>query len=171
MVYLIVSYFWRLSCTLNPGELPSKGNGYLNVTEISPSSFIGSLYKARRSKVKNHKSTEASLVYSSEHGRMCPECSRPVTGCICRKNRVTPSGDGVVRIRRETKGRGGKTVTVVSGVPLGSEGIKALAGELKRHCGAGGALKDGVIEIQGDHCGAVIQELERRGFRVKRAGG
>jgi translation initiation factor 1 len=84
---------------------------------------------------------------------------------------VAPAGDGVVRIRRETKGRGGKTVTVISGVPLDSSGVKTLAGELKRFCGTGGALKDGIIEIQGDHCGAVIQELERRGFRVKRAGG
>ncbi|MDD2336678.1 MAG: translation initiation factor Sui1 [Geobacteraceae bacterium] len=121
--------------------------------------------------MKSRKSTEASLVYSSEYGRMCPECARPVAECVCRKNRELPAGDGIVRIRRETKGRGGKTVTVVSGVPLDSKGIKALAGDLKRYCGAGGALKDGLIEIQGDHCGAVIQELERRGFRVKRAGG
>lgn len=121
--------------------------------------------------MKSRKSTETSLVYSSEFGRMCPECARPVADCICRKSRVAPAGDGVVRIRRETKGRGGKTVTVISGLPLDSSGVKKLAGELKRFCGAGGALKDGIIEIQGDHCGAVLQELERRGFRAKRAGG
>ena len=121
--------------------------------------------------MKSRKSLETSLVYSSEYGRMCPECSRPVADCTCRKSRVPPAGDGVVRIRRETKGRGGKTVTAISGVPLDSTGVKALAAELKRYCGAGGALNDGVIEIQGDHCTAVIKELERRGFRVKRSGG
>lgn len=111
------------------------------------------------------------MVYSSEHGRMCPECARPIAGCICRNNRLSPASDGVVRIRRETKGRGGKTVTVIGGIPLDSSAVKALATELKKICGAGGALKDGVIEIQGDHCVAVTLELERRGFRVKRAGG
>lgn len=121
--------------------------------------------------MKSRNSTEASLVYSSEHGRMCPECAKPIAKCNCRSSRVSPAGDGVVRIRRETKGRGGKTVTVISGVPLDSSAVKALAAELKKICGAGGALKDGVIEIQGDHCVMVMQELERRGFRVKRAGG
>lgn len=121
--------------------------------------------------MKSRKSTEASLVYSSEHGRICPECVRPIAKCICRNNRVAPTGDGVVRIRRETKGRGGKTVTVISGAPLDGPALKVLATELKKACGAGGALKDGVIEIQGDHCVTVSQELERRGYRVKRAGG
>ncbi len=111
------------------------------------------------------------MVYSSEFGRMCPECSRPAAECICRKNRVSTAGDGIVRIRRETKGRGGKTVTVISGVPLDGSALKVLSTELKKVCGAGGALKDGAIEIQGDHCEAVIRELDRRGFRVKRSGG
>jgi len=145
-------------------------NRFLTVAGISRRSFV-SLFSSRRSNVKSRKSTETSLVYSSEHGRMCPECARPVAGCICRKSRVAPAGDGVVRVRRETKGRGGKTVTAISGVPLDSSGVKKLAGDLKRFCGAGGALKEGIIEIQGDHCAAVMQELERRGFRVKRAGG
>ncbi|MBK8975627.1 MAG: stress response translation initiation inhibitor YciH [Planctomycetes bacterium] len=82
-----------------------------------------------------------------------------------------PAGDGIVRIRRETSGRGGKTVTTVAGVPLVGEELKQLAKELKRRCGVGGALKDDVIEIQGDHRDAVEQELRRRGFTVKRAGG
>jgi translation initiation factor 1 len=126
---------------------------------------------ARRLEVKKRGSSETPLVYSSEYGRMCPECGRPVAECICRKSQGAAAGDGVVRIRRETKGRGGKTVTVITGVPLDAQGVKDLAGELKRCCGSGGTVKDGIIEIQGDHGTILIPELERRGFRVKRAGG
>ncbi len=114
---------------------------------------------------------ESSLVYSSEWGRMCPRCGRKSAECICRKGTVSATGDGIVRIRRETKGRGGKTVTVITGVLMDGEGLKALAGDLKRRCGTGGAVKDGVIEIQGDHRELLLKELERRGFRVKLAGG
>ncbi|HXX49527.1 MAG TPA: hypothetical protein VEN47_14955 [Myxococcota bacterium] len=82
-----------------------------------------------------------------------------------------PRGDGIVRVRRETQGRGGKTVTTVSGVGLPEDELRELAGELKRRCGSGGSVKDYVIEIQGDHRDAVVAELERRGFTVKLAGG
>ena len=86
-------------------------------------------------------------------------------------NPRAPRGDGIVRVRRETQGRGGKTVTTVAGVGLAEEGLRELAGELKRRCGTGGSVKDYVIEIQGDHRDAVVAELERRGYTVKRAGG
>jgi translation initiation factor 1 len=76
-----------------------------------------------------------------------------------------------VRVRRETQGRGGKTVTTVHGVPGSADALRDLAGELKRRCGSGGTAKDGVIEIQGDHVDAVLAELEARGYRAKRAGG
>jgi translation initiation factor 1 len=82
-----------------------------------------------------------------------------------------PKGDGIVRVRRETQGRGGKTVTTVSGVGLAEGELRELAGELKRRCGTGGSVKDYVIEIQGDHREAVVAELEKRGFTVKLAGG
>jgi len=82
-----------------------------------------------------------------------------------------PRGDGVVRVRRETQGRGGKTVTTVSGVGLASDELLALASDLKRRCGTGGSVKDYVIEIQGDHREAIVAELEKRGFTVKLAGG
>ena len=114
-------------------------------------------------------------MYSSGGGRICPHCGLPASRCACRRNprgagRVE-AGDGVVRVRRETKGRKGKTVTTVSGVPLGEDGLRELAGELKRRCGSGGAAKEGVIEIQGDHRDALVSELEARGYTVKRAGG
>jgi len=108
-------------------------------------------------------------VYSSDKGRLCARCGWPVGECKC--SRPWPRGDGVVRIRRESKGRGGKTVTTVSGVPLDERALRELAKTLKRRCGSGGTLKDGVIEIQGDHRETVRAELDKRGFTVKLAGG
>jgi len=111
------------------------------------------------------------LVYSSDSGRVCPECARPVNSCVCRKKSGPPGGDGIVRIRRESKGRGGKTVTVIAGVTLNEDGVRALAGELKKRCGTGGTVKDGVIEIQGDHRDLLMSELSAKGYKVKAAGG
>ena len=82
-----------------------------------------------------------------------------------------PRGDGIVRIRREVKGRKGKGVTTISGLPLPSDALRELAGELKRLCSSGGSVKSGVIEIQGDHRDAVEEVLEARGYSVVRAGG
>jgi translation initiation factor 1 len=79
--------------------------------------------------------------------------------------------DGIVRVRRETGGRGGKTVTAVYGVPLAPDGLAALGKQLRSACGAGGTAKDGVIEVQGDHCDRVIELLRAAGYEVKRAGG
>lgn len=121
--------------------------------------------------IRKGSSDNARLVYSSESGRICPDCSRPIGGCICRKNRAVPAGDGIVRIRRETKGRGGKTVTVVTGILLDEAGLKALAGDLKRRCGSGGTVTGGGVEIQGDHRELLVTELTKRGYRVKLAGG
>lgn len=111
------------------------------------------------------------LVWSSQSGRICPKCGKPHASCICRKGKHTPAGDGTIRIRRETKGRGGKTVTVITGIPLQGDDLKTLAGELKKRCGTGGTLKEGIIEIQGDHCDTLMAELAGRGYKVKRAGG
>ena len=97
----------------------------------------------------------------------------PQANCQCRRKKgaAVPAGDGVVRVRREVKGRRGKPVTTVSGVPLDAEGLRELASELKRRCGSGGSAKDGVIEIQGDHRDELIPLLEAHGYTVKRAGG
>lgn len=112
----------------------------------------------------------SGLVYSTDSGRHCPDCSQPVDACTC-KSGFVPDGDGIARVRRETKGRGGKTVTTVSGVPLAEEPLKELASALKKRCGTGGALKDGVIEIQGDHVELLLAELIKRGFTAKKSGG
>jgi translation initiation factor 1 len=117
-----------------------------------------------------------STVYSSEHGRICPHCGLPTKRCQCRANPRGPGvsnadGDGVARVGRTSKGRGGKTVTLVTGLQLPPDELKELAKVLKRRCGTGGALKDDVIEIQGDQRDVLVAELEQRGFQVKRTGG
>jgi len=114
--------------------------------------------------------TNSRPVYSSEEGRLCPGCGRPVASCQCKKA-VAPMGSGKVRVRCERKGHGGKTVTVISGLPLDVATLTTLAGELKRRCGCGGTIKAGEIEIQGDHAELLLSELLKRGFAAKRAGG
>ncbi len=111
------------------------------------------------------------LVYSTEHGRMCPGCGKPVGECVCRREKAIPTGDGIVRVARETKGRKGKGVTVITGLPLNQEGLQGLARELKRKCGAGGTVKGNTIEIQGDHRDLLMEELKGCGYIVKRSGG
>ena len=110
-------------------------------------------------------------VYSTEQGRLCPECGQAKTACVCVRKTTPPKGNGVVRVGRETKGRKGAGVTVVTGLPLDSDGLRALAATLKKRCGAGGAAKDGVIEIQGEHRDALMAALQQLGYSVKRSGG
>lgn len=117
-----------------------------------------------------NKATTGGLVYSTDAGRMCPVCRNPVAQCTCRQA-VLPQGDGVVRVSRETKGRGGKAVTVVRGVALAAEQLADLGKQLRTACGSGGTVKDGVIEVQGDHADRVVELLKARGHAVKRAGG
>jgi translation initiation factor 1 len=109
------------------------------------------------------------LVYSTDTGRMCPDCRQPVADCTC-KLKAIPKGDGVVRVSRESKGRGGKTVTLVRGAMLDAAALAQLGKQLRSACGSGGTVKDGVIEIQGDHCEQVLATLKKLGHDVKRAG-
>ncbi|MFC4312193.1 translation initiation factor Sui1 [Steroidobacter flavus] len=116
--------------------------------------------------------TSNRIVYSTDVGERCPNCQRPVRDCVCKKG--TPgktTSDGVVRVSRETAGRKGKGVTVITGLGLPPEQLAALATELKKKCGSGGAVDNGRIEIQGDHRDKLVQELTTRGFKAKRAGG
>jgi translation initiation factor 1 len=111
--------------------------------------------------------TERRLVYSSDGGRTDARKPSPAKA-------VPPAGqpnDGIVRISRERAHRGGKTVTVVRGLPADGASLDTRLAELKRLCGAGGTLRDGAIEIQGDHRERISQRLQALGYRVKLAGG
>jgi len=112
-----------------------------------------------------------ALVYSTELGRMCPQCRQPSAACVCGNAPPRPAGDGIVRVSRETKGRGGKAVTLVRGLTLDDAALLALGKRLRSACGAGGTQKDGVIEVQGDHIDRLVVLLQAEGWRVKRAGG
>jgi len=116
------------------------------------------------------RSSGGGLVYSTDAGRMCPACRQPVAACICGQKAV-PAGDGIVRVSRETKGRAGKGVTLVKGLALDAAALAVVGKSLKAACGSGGTVKDGVIEIQGDHRESVIAALQKQGMTVKRAGG
>ena len=109
-------------------------------------------------------------VYSTEVGRMCPGCGKAVAQCICRNKDHRGKIDGIVRVSRQTKGRKGKGVTLVAGLDLDQAGLKKLASRLKQLCGSGGSVRDGVIEIQGDHRDLLVEELVKQSHTVKRAG-
>lgn len=115
-------------------------------------------------------SSSSNLVYSTEGGRTCPACRQPLAQCACRA-RAAILGDGVVRVSRETKGRGGKSVTLVKGLALDADALAVLGKQLRAACGAGGTVKDGVIEVQGDHCELVMEALRKHGHSPKRTGG
>jgi translation initiation factor 1 len=118
------------------------------------------------------RSGSGGLVYSTDAGRMCPACRKPVAQCVCRKATPAPAAsDGIVRVSRETKGRGGKAVTLVRGLAMDAAALDQLARQLKAACGSGGTVKDGVVEVQGDHCDKVVALLQAQGRKVKRAGG
>lgn len=119
------------------------------------------------------------LVYSTESGRICPQCNKPVSSCACKKkkNKTTNKpgrnypDDGVIRIMRETKGHKGKTVTVIVNVPFENVELKEFAKKMKTRCGTGGSVKEGEIVIQGDHRQTVLDEIINQGYKAKLAGG
>jgi translation initiation factor 1 len=123
--------------------------------------------------------TNSKPVWSSESGRVCPECGSPVSSCTCKKKKDAKTvknvrdfpDDGIIRIIRETKGHGGKTVTIIGNIPFDNSRLKELAKQLKNRCGTGGTIKDNEIIIQGDHRQVIHDELIRQGYRAKITGG
>ena len=119
----------------------------------------------------NPDNRNGGLVYSTASGEMCSLCRQPIGYCTCKRKANRTASDGVVRVFRESKGRAGRNVTVVKGLVLSAAELLLLAKELKSACGSGGTVKDGMIEVQGDHCDRVIAALKAQGWIVKRAGG
>ncbi|MBK9363889.1 MAG: translation initiation factor Sui1 [Rubrivivax sp.] len=113
------------------------------------------------------------LVYSTDAGRICPDCRQPQAQCRCKALAAAarPAGDGIARVSRERQGRGGKTVTVVRGLPLADAELQALGKQLRAACGSGGTARDGTLEIQGDHRERVLALLQQQGFKARAAGG
>jgi len=114
--------------------------------------------------------SDSKLVYSTGGNNHCKSCGKPLRKCQCKTNTKTTPSDGIVRISRESKGRGGKTVSVIRGIPLPEKDLQKLAKQLKSQCGSGGTVKDGVIEIQGDHR-ELLQEKLSASYNVKLTGG
>jgi translation initiation factor 1 len=113
----------------------------------------------------------ARIVYSTGIGSLCPNCRRPVRECVCPKGAPGSPKPAAVRVGREIKGRAGRGVTTVAGLPMSLSDIDTLATKLKKRCGSGGTVREGVIEIQGDHRDVVVEELIKLGWPAKKAGG
>src|SRR5471032_1633569 len=111
------------------------------------------------------------IVYSTGIGSLCPNCRRAVRECVCPKGVPVAARVSAVRVGRETQGRAGKGVTTIVGLPLTAADIEALATKLKKRCGSGGTVREGVIEIQGDHRDTIVAELAKMGWPAKRSGG
>ena len=116
--------------------------------------------------------SDSRPVYSTASGRLCPDCQNPLDSCRCKALRQqVVKGDGIVRVARETKGRAGKGVTLIKGLPLTEPDLKAIATRMKQFCGTGGTIKDGVIEIQGDNRDKLLAWLLAEGYKANMAGG
>jgi len=116
--------------------------------------------------------SNSRLVYSTQFGEMCPSCGKQSTECRCKKKKThtISKGDGKIRVERSTKGRKGKGVSLISGLPLEGPSLKEFAKKLKQKCGTGGTVKNGVIEIQGDHREFLVEHLNTLGYAAIKAG-
>lgn len=112
--------------------------------------------------------SNSRLVYSTETGRVCPACRCPLAACTCKAQAAAlPVGDGQVRVLRQTKGRAGKSVTIVKGLALDAAALALLGKQLRAACGAGGTVKDGMIEVQGDHGAVIMATLDQLGYKPR----
>ena len=126
---------------------------------------------AKRKELQNGR--KGGLVYSTEHGRICSGCQRPQADCVCRdRSRLRNVGSAnAVIVSRETKGRKGAGVTLISGLSLSDKDLTLLAKKLKTRCGVGGSVKGGVIELQGEQRDRVVELLLGEGITARKSGG
>ena len=125
----------------------------------------------RPANARHNRRMTARIVYSTGVGSLCPNCRRPVRECVCPKGAPGAAKPSAVRVGREIKGRAGKGVTTVTGLPMSISDIEVLATKLKKRCGSGGTVREGVIEIQGDHRDVIVAELIKLGWPAKKSGG
>jgi translation initiation factor 1 len=126
----------------------------------------------RRTTIPTDVYTMGRLLYSTDQGKHCPDCNQPIAACLCREQaKSAVLGDGNVRISRETKGRKGKGVTLITGLALNEKDLKNLAKQCKQHCGTGGSVKNGIIEIQGEQREPLLALLAKHGIQAKLSGG
>ncbi|MAY02318.1 MAG: stress response translation initiation inhibitor YciH [Gammaproteobacteria bacterium] len=118
-------------------------------------------------------SSYSKRVYSTESANQCPKCGKALKSCRCDELVAGSAAktDGNVRVFRETKGRKGSGVSLISGLVLNEKELKSLAKQLKKLCGSGGAVKNGIIEIQGEHRDKLVAELNRLGYKALKSGG
>lgn len=121
--------------------------------------------------MKSKTNKNIGMVYSTESGKVCAKCGNPFSKCICGKCVPGIPNDGIVRISRETKGRRGSGVSIITGITLDDKDLKNLSKQLKKKCGTGGTVKAGAIQIQGDHRDVLKEELSKLGYTVKLSGG
>jgi len=119
----------------------------------------------------SNKKDKSGVVYSTEKGNMCPACGKSVSNCACSNKKISSQTNGAVRVAKQTKGRKGSGVTTINGLGLSEGDLKTLEKKLKKKCGSGGTVKDGIIEIQGDHREFLVYELNKMGYKAKRSGG
>lgn len=119
------------------------------------------------------KRNENPVVFSTESGRICPNCGFPKQSCICKNSKTASSifPDGIIRVRREKQGRAGKEVSVIRGVSGSPQDLQTHTGNIKKQCGAGGSIKDGEIIIQGDHIEFIMNYFTKLGMKIKKDGG
>jgi len=110
--------------------------------------------------------SNSQLVYSTDTESYCPACQKAKPKCVCQEKSQKQYGDGIIRIEKSTKGRKGKTVTLISGILGNDQTLLHLAKTLKQLCGSGGSVKNGLILIQGDHREKIRKFLEEKGCRV-----
>jgi translation initiation factor 1 len=160
------SHLLRILVNSATSTFPKSGEVFffLNMAAASLKSFCYTDNMLKNEKPKG-------LVYSTDKGHICQRCENPIKQCHCGPQKNQFPTDGIVRISRQTKGRKGSGVSIISGIPLGEAELKKLAKQLKKKCGTGGTIKNGIIEIQGDHRDTLLKQLIQSGFKAKLAGG